>query len=69
MATYTDWVAMTVVHGRRDVWSYVTFLAGLKMTQLLTAEKAATVLEGLRLTDWAETHKEFGNREVWEFRP
>lgn len=69
MARYNDYVAVTVVRGKKDVWSYVSFLQGLKLNQFLTADGAANTLAGLRATNWTETHKTFGNREVWEFRP
>ena len=66
---YNDWVAVTVVRGKKDIWSYVTFLNGFKFCQFLTAEKAATVLIGLRATDWKESCFKDGNKEVWRFTP
>jgi hypothetical protein len=66
---YNDWCAVTVLHGRKDLWTYVTFSHGLKLTQVLTAEKAAAVLKGLRSTPWKEKHTIFGNKEAWKFQP
>ena len=66
---YNDWVAVTVVRGKKDIWSYVTFLGGFKLHQFLTAEKAATVLIGLRATDWKESCFKDGNKEAWKFTP
>ena len=65
--TYNDWCAVSVIHGKRDTWFYVTFTQGLKFTQPLTAEKAADVLKGLRATTWKEDHRIFGNKESWKF--
>lgn len=64
-----DWVAVSVMHGKKDTWSYVTFLDGLKLHQFLTAEKAVNVLTGLRATNWKETCFKDGNKEMWKFRP
>lgn len=66
---YNDWCAVTILHGRRDLWCYVTFTQGLKLTQVLTAEKAAAVLKGLRATPWQEKHMIIDNKEVWKFSP
>lgn len=66
---YNDWVAVTVVRGKKDIWSYMTFLNGFKFHQFLTAEKAATVLIGLRATDWKESCFKDGNKEAWKFTP
>ena len=66
---YNDEVALTVKHGKRDVWSYVTFLQGLKMTQFLNSEQVEPVLAGLRATGWQETHLQKGDIEIWKFKP
>lgn len=66
---YNDWCAVTVLHGKKDVWSYMTFTNGLKFHQFLTAEKAAVVLKGLRSTPWVEKHITDDNKEVWKFTP
>lgn len=66
---YNDWCAVSVLHGRKDVWSYVTFTGGLKLHQFLTAEKAAVVLKGLRSTPWKEKHMTIDNKEIWKFEP
>jgi len=66
---YNDWVAVTVLHGVKDTWSYVTFLGGLKLHQFLTADKVENVLTGLRATDWKESYFKAGNKEVWKFAP
>ena len=51
---YNDWCAVSVLRGRKELWFYVTFTQGLKFNQVLTAEKAAAVLKGLRSTPWKE---------------
>ena len=66
---YNDWCAVTVLHGKRDVWSYVTFLGGLKLHQFLTPDKAADVLKGLRATTWKEKYIKIDNKEIWKFSP
>ena len=66
---YNDWCAVSVMHGRKDTWSYVTFTGGLKLHQFLTAEKAAAVLKGLRSTPWKEKYFVKDNKEVWHFTP
>ena len=66
---YNDWCTLSVIHGKKDLWSYVTFTNGLKFTQVLTAEKAAAVLKGLRSTPWKEKYLKVGNKEVWHFAP
>lgn len=66
---YNDEVAVTVMHGKHEVWAYVTFLQGLKLTQFLDADKAQVVLTGLRATSWKETHLKGGNKEIWKFQP
>ena len=66
---YNDWCAVTVVRGKKDIWSYVTFTNGLKLYQAMTAEKAAAVLKGLRSTPWKESHRVMGNKEFWKFNP
>jgi len=67
---YNDWCAVIVLHGgKKDVWSYVTFTGGLKLHQFLTAEKAETVLKGLRSTPWKEKYIVERNKEIWRFAP
>ena len=66
---YNDWCVVTVLHGKKDVWSYVTFTGGLKLHQFLTAEKAAVVLKGLRSTPWKEKYMNTNNKEIWKFSP
>ena len=66
---YNDWCAVSVLHGRKELWFYVTFTQGLKFNQVLTTEKAATVLKGLRSTPWKEKHMIIDNKEVWKFEP
>lgn len=66
---YSDWCAISVIRGRKELWSYVTFFQGLKLTQILTAEKATAVLKGLRSTPWKESHMVMGNKEAWKFSP
>lgn len=66
---YNDWCAVAVLHGRKDLWTYVTFSQGLKLTQVLTAEKAEAVLKGLRSTPWKEKYFADGNKEAWKFSP
>ena len=66
---YNDWAAVSVVRGKKEIWSYVSFMGGLKLQQALTAEKAVAVLKGLRSTPWKENHVAMGNKEVWKFQP
>lgn len=66
---YNDWCAVSVLRGRKELWFYVTFTQGLKFNQLLTAEKAAAVLKGLRSTPWKEKHMTIDNKEIWKFEP
>lgn len=66
---YNDWCAVSVLHGRKELWFYVTFTQGLKFNQVLTTEKAAAVLKGLRSTPWKEKHMIIDNKEVWKFEP
>lgn len=66
---YQDYVAVTVMHSKKDIWGYDTFLNGIKLHQFINAEKAANVLAGLRATDWQETHMAKENKEIWRFNP
>ena len=66
---YNDFVGVAVMHGKKDIWSYVTFLDGVKLHQFLTAEKAANVLAGLRATTWTEKYMAKENKEIWRFTP
>lgn len=66
---YNDWAAVSVKHGKRDLWTYTTFTNGLKLQQLLTAEKAAAVLKGLRSTPWKERYINYDECEIWKFTP
>lgn len=66
---YNDWCAVSVIRGRKELWTYVTFSQGLKLNQVLTAEKAEAVLKGLRSTPWKEKHIVEGNKEIWHFAP
>lgn len=66
---YNDWAAISVKHGKRDIWVYTNFAGGLKFTQVLTAEKAAAVLKGLRSTPWKEKIIVHDNYEIWRFEP
>jgi hypothetical protein len=67
MVNYKDYAAVTVQHGKRDVWGYVTCFNGCKLHQYLTPEKAENVLVGLRATTWKETHIARDNKEIWKF--
>lgn len=66
---YNDYVGLAVLHGKHDVYTYTTFLQGLKLTQYVSAEQAQNVLAGLRATTWKETHMSRGNKEIWKFVP
>ena len=66
---YQDYVAVSVMHGKKDVWGYVSFINGIKLHQFLNAEKAANTLAGLRATNWKETHMAKENNEIWRFNP
>ena len=66
---YNDWCAVTVLHGKKDIWFYMTFTNGLKFHQFLNPEKAEIVLKGLRSTPWTEKHFTDNNKEIWKFTP
>jgi hypothetical protein len=64
-----DWAAVSVMHSKKDIWTYTTFSNGLKLQQTMTAEKAAAVLAGLRSTPWKEKYLVKDNWESWKFSP
>lgn len=64
---YNNWTAISVMHGKKDLWVYTSFLDGMKTQLVMTAEKAATALEGLRSINWNETYTKVGNKELWKF--
>lgn len=66
---YNDKVVVSVQHGKHDVWGYMTFLQGCKLHQFLPADKAESVLIGLRATNWTEKYMADGNKEMWIFTP
>ena len=64
---YNNWVAISVLHGKKDIWTYTSFLDGIKTQLLMTAEKAETALSGLHSIEWNETYTKMGNKELWKF--
>ena len=64
---YTVSYTVGVLHGKKDVWGYMTEAGGFKLHQYVNAEKAETLLEGLRATGMKEKHMARGNKELWIF--
>ena len=66
---YNDFAAISVKHAKKDIWTYTCSTNGLKLQQVLTAEKAAAVLKGLRSTPWTEKYMTKDDCEIWRFHP